>query len=217
MKEVPVMAKIIFKRVLDFLFPPRCVFCRKILKNSEHEMCDECQKQLPYTNGTSVRLKGEFFTECVSPLLYSGNVRKSFLRFKFKNATNYAGCYGKLLANCVRDNMNGKFDLITWVPLSAKRQKKRGYDQAMLIAMVVALELDYVAVEILVKHTDIPAQSGLRAAEERRANVLGAFGVIDSELVCGKRILLIDDIVTTGATLSECSQVLLAAGASEVS
>ncbi len=143
-------------------------------------------------------------------------MRKSILRYKFKGATGYADSYGKILADCNRQKLSGRYDLISWVPLSAKREKSRGYDQAMLLAYAVALELDDVAVETLRKHTDVLAQSSLVGVEKRRANVSGVYEVIDSELIAGRRVLLIDDVVTTGSTLSECARVLLMAGAEDV-
>lgn len=199
----------------DLLFPPRCMFCRRFLKGSKIGMCPECEKSIPYTPAGFKRT-GDFFTVCVSPLYYEDEVRDSILRFKFKEATAYVSEYGKLIAECIKDNMDGRYDLISWVPLSAERLKKRGYDQAMLLAMTAALELDQVAVETLVKHTDVPAQSSMGSEEKRRANISGAYSAADPELISGKRILLIDDIVTTGSTLSECARILLDAGAAEV-
>ena len=130
--------------------------------------------------------------------------------------TAYADCYGRLMASCIREHLNGRFDLITWVPLSTKRAKARGYDQAMLLALAVALELDDVAVETLVKTTHIQAQSTITDKEMRRANVSGVYELRDKELINGKRILLIDDIITTGSTLAECARVLLMGGAESV-
>lgn len=143
-------------------------------------------------------------------------MRESIHRYKFQDRSGYSGYYGHLLAQCVTDHLTGMYDLITWVPLSAKRLKKRGYDQAMLLAMAAALELDDVAVETLRKARDTEAQSGLKDRSARRANVLGAYEVIDPELIAGKRILLIDDVVTTGSTLSECARTLRTFGASDV-
>ena len=205
----------VFSGILDLLFPQKCTFCRKLLHSGESGMCADCARSLPYTRAKAKR-SGDFYTVCVSPLFYTGNVREAILRFKFRNATTYAGLFGKLIADCIRENLSGSYDLISWVPLSAKRLKKRGYDQAMLLAMAAALELDDVAAETLVKHTDVPAQSGMGSAEKRRANISGSYRASDPELIAGKRVLLIDDIVTTGSTLSECSRTLLGAGAKEV-
>ena len=121
------------------------------------------------------------------------------------------------MAQCVQDHLAGRYDLITWVPLSRARLRQRGYDQAMLLASAAALELDDVAAETLCKVRDTEAQSGLGKNDaSRRANVLSAYQVTDPALVEGRRVLLIDDIVTTGSTLSECARVLRTAGATDV-
>jgi len=121
-----------------------------MLRSGSVDMCPECRDALPAT-GIHAGQKGDFFSICVSPLYYEDDVRESLLRFKFKSATGYAGTYGKLLAECIKDNLEGRWDIISWVPLSTKRYKERGYDQAMLIALAAALELDEVAVSTLEK------------------------------------------------------------------
>ncbi len=204
-----------FSAFLDILFPPRCVFCHRFLRNSRQMICEDCLRTLPYTSNGGEKT-GDFFVRCVAPLYYEGDVRESLHRFKFKGATGYSKTYGKLLADCIRENLAGSYDLISWVPLSRKRLKERGYDQAMLLAMAAALELDDVAVSTLEKPLEAEKQSLMGTAEKRRANISGAYRAADPELVDGKRVLLIDDIVTTGSTLSECAKTLLAAGAKEV-
>lgn len=205
----------IISGLLDILFPPRCVFCHKFLKSGRKKTCSSCEAALPFTEKGGEK-HGDFFSLCVSPLYYEGDVRESLLRFKFKEATGYSAVYGKLLAKCIREHLSDRYDLISWVPLSPQRLKERGYDQAMLLAMSAALELDDVAVSTLEKIIDSEKQSQMGSAEKRRANVSGAYRTVDVELIKGKRILLIDDIVTTGSTLSECARTLLAADASEI-
>lgn len=203
--------------LLDLLFPPRCVFCGKLLRNKADGICPGCQGSLPWIAGPAAEQKPEFISLCASPLWYQDRVRESFHRYKFKGSKGYAGVYGRLVGQCVRDHLSGRYDLVTWVPLSAERLRKRGYDQAMLLAEAAALELGDVAVETLQKVRDPQAQSGLGKDDgARRANVLGAYRVADPELVAGRRVLLIDDIVTTGSTVSECARMLRTAGAEEV-
>jgi competence protein ComFC len=205
-----------FSRLLDLLFPPKCIFCRKLLAKGEQHHCAHCLQTLPWLRGSAVEQTGEFFSLAVSPLLYEDEVRTSFLRYKFKDCRGYSEGYGALMAQCVRDHLKDRYDLITWVPLSERRKKQRGYDQAMLLALSAALSLEDVAVETLrkIRHTD--AQSGLSEDAARRANILGAYEVTDRELVAGKRILLIDDVITTGSTISECARILRSAGATDV-
>ncbi len=205
----------VWDTVLDLLFPPRCVFCRRLLRTGESGLCCACAVDLPFTADGGER-RPDFIDKCVAPLYYEGAVRDSLLRYKFKGMPAYAGTYGRLMAGCCRERLKGRYDLVSWVPLSKQRLRERGYDQAMLVAMAMALELDTVAVETLRKDADAPPQSGAGDASARRDNISGAYSVPDRELVEGRRILLVDDIVTTGSTLSECARMLCLAGAESV-
>ena len=109
----------------------------------------------------------------------------------------------------------GDFDCITWAPVSSLRKLRRGYDQSELIASTVAKELGLPVKRLLKKRRNTRAQSTL-TKEQRRANVLGAYVCVNKDAVCGKRVLLIDDVFTTGATAQECAKVLLTAGAKSV-
>ena len=187
--------------LLDLLFPPKCVFCGRLLTSGERDFCARCQRELPWLAGPEAEQTGEFFTLCASPLAYRDQVRDSIRRYKFKGRQGYHKAYGRLVAQCVHDHLDGRWDLITWVPLSDQRRRERGYDQAFLLASAAALELGEVAVETLRKGRNTEAQSGLDD---------------DAELVEGKRVLLIDDVITTGATISECARILRTVGAGEV-
>ena len=201
---------------LNLFFPPRCPFCHRPMGSSAG-FCGDCQEHLPWIRAEEAeRTDGTDFRLCVSPLWYEGMVRASFHRYKFSGRQGYAKVYGGLMAQCVADHLKGQYDLITWVPLSRERKRERGYDQAMLLALAVALELDDVAVETLQKVHHSRAQSSLEGADARRENVKGNYAVTDRELVEGRRILLIDDIITTGATLSECATTLREARAADV-
>lgn len=201
---------------LDLLFPPKCVFCGKLLGRGESGMCSDCQRELPWLIEEAAEQKGEFFSLCVSPLRYQDRVRDSIHRYKFSGRQGYARLYGTLVAQCISDHLAGQYDLITWVPLSRARKKERGYDQAFLLANAAALELGDVAVETLRKERHTQAQSGLEDESARRANVLGAYEIVDPELIQGKRVLLVDDVITTGATISECARILCTFGAADV-
>ena len=102
------------------------------------------------------------------------------------------------------------------MPLSRARRWKRGYDQAELLARELARRCGIPCERLLRKRRNNPAQSGMRSDEARRRNVKGKYRAVSPEAIRGKRIMLVDDIVTTGATLSECAGVLKAAGAKAV-
>ena len=149
-------------------------------------------------------------------LFYEGAVRESFLRFKFGGSAFYAQTYGAWMAHTIRDRLAGKFDVLTWAPVSRARKRKRGYDQSALLCREIGTQLRLEPILTLRKIKDPPAQSTLAGAEQRRANVSGAYEPERAARLDGRRVLLIDDIVTTGATLAECSRVLRTAGASDV-
>ena len=108
------------------------------------------------------------------------------------------------------------FDFLTWVPISTMRKLSRGYDQVALLAEAVGQELGITPVPLLRKIRHNPPQSGIVGEAQRRANVLGAYEAPNDDLLAGKRIVILDDIITTGATVSECARVLLTVGAKEV-
>lgn len=206
----------LWSAALDLLFPPKCPFCQSLLEDDEKFLCARCQKELPWIQGKDAERDGEFFALCVAPLRYRDRVRESVHRYKFSGVRAYATPFATLMAQCVTDHLNGEFDCVSWVPLSRKRLRSRGYDQARLLARGVAAQLGLEAVQVLDKVRHTPAQSGLEEESARRANVLGAYSLCPETDVKGKRILLVDDVVTTGATLSECARILLTAGAEQV-
>lgn len=201
--------------LLDLLYPPRCAFCHAFLETSREGVCAHCKTGLPFAQNGG-RQRFSFVRACVSPLTYEGDVRKSLLRYKFGGATGYAKVYGRLVANTVREELAGEYDFITWAPLSRKRLRARGYDQARLLARATAKEFGLPLTPTLVKQRNTQPQSGTGDAAKRRANIAGAYRMKKGADVTGKRILLMDDIVTTGATLSECARVLGKAGAEQV-
>lgn len=202
--------------LLELLYPNRCCFCRRLLEPGPR-ICPRCRKELPYTRGAAAEQKFPHLSRCLSPLYYENQARDSLLRYKFSGMRCYAGTYAELMAGCLRENLPAlPFDGILWVPLSRRRLRRRGYDQARLLAEALGESLSLPVLPALEKTRDNPAQSRTGGAEKRRANVKGVYRVPDPDSVREKRLLLVDDIVTTGATLSECAGTLRRAGAKSV-
>ena len=195
------------------LFPPKCVLCGTLLAEQETDLCRKCRSETPDFPQTNIKLP--YLAGWTALWYYEGNVRSSVLRFKFHNARSYGEVYGRLLAmKLLREYPD--FDILTWVPISRFRRWCRGYDQVLLIAESVGAQLEISPVPTLKKLRNNPPQSGIADASRRRANVLGVYRALDPSQFAGKRILLLDDIMTTGATAGECARVLLTAGAKEV-
>ena len=201
-------------RIVNFLFPPKCILCRKVLETRENDLCSQCREEAPeYLSG---KRKLQFLDSFAAVWYYEKNVRGSLLRYKFSGRRSYASGYGRLLAMRIRQEYPEGFDMLTWIPISRVRKLRRGYDQVELLACAVGRELGMEPVPALKKVRNNRQQSRIRDAAKRRANVLGVYRVISPEAVRDKRILLLDDILTTGATASEAGRVLLTAGAKEV-
>lgn len=197
------------------IYPPKCLLCRKILPRESIDLCTHCR-----TNAPEYIFSKKHITHTAgrtSVWYYKDDVRKSILRYKFNfYYRNQATTYGRLLAMRVLTDFGQEFDLVTWVTPSLRRRLQRGFDHGRKIAKFTAKELGLPLVQTLKKTTHTARQATLKTAEERRANLLGAFVPYKPEQFVGKRILLIDDIVTTGSTASECARVLKTAGAKSV-
>ena len=199
---------------MQFLFPPKCILCRKLLAKEETDLCRDCREHQPEYGTHKIKLS--FLAQWTGLWYYKENVRASILRYKFSGRRSYAAAYGRLLAMKLQKEGWDTPDVLTWVPISRQRKRKRGYDQVELFGKVLAEELGYELVPALQKVRNTKPQSTMGSISHRKANILGAFVVTDPELVRGKCVLLLDDIVTTGATASECARILLTAGAKEV-
>lgn len=202
------------ERILNLIFPPKCPFCGKV--GEQVGICPKCQMSLPKVPEEMVpRALGDGLF-CTAPLWYSGTVRQALLRMKFHGGSGMAEPLGALLTACAAERFGGEFDLVTWVPISRKRARQRGYDQSRLLAESACRAWDTRPVELLRKVQDNPPQSTVTGAAARRANVLGVYDAVNTVLLRDKRVLLVDDICTTGATLRECARVLKEAGAAHV-
>lgn len=201
--------------IAHLLYPWKCVFCESVLKDTD--ICRECEEKLPYTVGDSAMQKFPFIDKCVSPLYYKDKVRASVHRYKFGGCSAYSRRYAALMSDCVENNLDCRsIDVISWIPLSKKRLRQRGYDQARLLAEEIAAKTRLPCRQLLQKVKNNSAQSLTRDAKQRRENVAGVYALDDGADVSGLRILLVDDVVTTGATMSEAARILRKAGAKSV-
>ena len=199
---------------MSLLFPRKCLLCGKLLERDELDLCRKCRIDGPECKIS--RQKLQFLDSWLALWHYEGAARLSLIRYKFHNRRSMAQGYGRLLAMKLLGEREGDFDLITWVPISPLRKLRRGYDQVELLAKAVGRELNMEPVRCLKKVRHNPPQSGVVGQAQRRANVLNVYKVVGPEQFQGKRILLLDDIITTGATAGECARILLTAGAKEI-
>ena len=200
--------------ILHLLFPPRCTLCRGFLRSNETDFCHRCRLDAPEFIKSKRNIP--FVAQWTAIWYYKDDVRGSIHRFKFRNARRYADPYGRMLASRILRDRLDDVDLISWVPVSRLRKFFRGYDQGQLLAIALGNELHRAPVQVLYKKRHTKPQSSIFGAPQRRANILGAYRICCPEQIQGKRILLLDDVITTGATCSECARMLMTAGAKEV-
>lgn len=199
-------------RLLDLLYPPRCPFCGRVLEKGEEGWCASCQESLPWTEeADGKQVPG--CAACLSPLWYREGVRAGMRRYKFEGGRGHARLFGLFMAQCLRDRWTGRVDLITWAPLHPGRLRERGYDQAELLARRVGELSGLPVAGVLEKVRATAVQSVTEGDGARRANVRGAYRALPGRDLTGKRVVLVDDIVTSGATLAECAAALREAGA----
>ena len=200
--------------IWSLLFPPKCVLCGSVLKDGEQDLCKVCRVEAPLFPNRKRKL--QFLDSFAAVWYYEKNIRRSLLRFKFYGKRSYAKSYGRLLAMELLNEHPDGFDILTWVPISPLRKLRRGYDQVELIAKAVGTELGVEPVPLLKKIRSNPPQARITGEAKRRANVLGVYALREDAAVQGKKIVLLDDILTTGATMGEAARVLLTAGAKEI-
>ena len=186
----------IAKFIRKFFFPARCPFCKNVMGIDEY-CCPHCKDKLPSTYIENFARGGY---RCVSSFPYDGVYKSAIKGLKFNNKPRRS----KQLAMLMESD--------TSVPLHRKRQRQRGYNQSQLIGKELSALLNIPYVEVLEKHKDNEIQHTLKA-KYRIKNVKNAYGLIDRKLVKNKNVLIVDDIITTGCTLGECSKVIRNGGA----
>lgn len=235
---VPSAYVALLRQLLDFLYPPHCYGCGRATQVPE--ICRACERTIerptdpmcptcgaPYAGATSnhgcpscQRRRPGFATARATAILRPEKQERATLRrlihdFKYRRDVTLAAPLGSRMARLVISDRLPR-GLVVPVPLHVKRLRWRGFNQAQLLARSIArpagLEVD---ARVLVRSRDTPPQVGLDA-RRRVANVAGAFEVADPTKVRARNILLVDDVMTTGATADACARALRSAGAKRV-
>lgn len=196
----------------NLFFPPKCPFCGEVIGRSK-AVCDKCVRYLQIAPHKQI-LPNECV--CASLFRHEGVWRTAVINYKFYNNRQYYFQFSLMLSDAVKNVYSGKsFDFYTSVPIHKKRLESRGFDQVKLLARQTAKFNGCVYKPFLKQCQQSEVQHYL-SKEKRSSNVKGIYKSVSQEQIQGRSILLFDDIVTTGSTLLECSDVLLNAGASEV-
>jgi ComF family protein len=230
------MLKPALTHVLDIIFPPQCLNCDELVP-THGTLCQPCWQQIsfispPFCDACGLPFeyamgKGTLCGECLhtlpaytharSAIIYDEHSRGLILKLKYADQTHLASVYGPWLARCGKELL-ADTELMIPVPLHYWRFITRRYNQSALLADSLHAQtgLPVIADALLRKRPTKP-QTGL-TKKQRRENVRGAFHVNPrwKDTITGKRIMLIDDVMTTSATIHQCSKALLAGGAARV-
>ncbi len=206
------------KYIINLLFPPRCIFCRSIINiENRTDVCDLCYKKIPFANKIIRPEAGQYFDRAICVCEYSGIIKEAIIRYKFFNKQYYHKAFALLLAGKIRKmTTDSNFDIIISVPLHRSKLALRGYNQSLLISKTVSKEIGLEEKSYTLSRIKQTESQSTLPKSERLSNVGNAFKVLKPHEINGKKILLVDDVLTTGNTLSECSRVLKESGAVEV-
>lgn len=229
----------IIRLIRGLVYPTKCIFCDRVTEFGKEEyICNDCQDRLVFCSGkpcckrcgkiqvslgekgicyrcatnTSLRYK-----RAVAALKYDDVSSLGILRYKDGQGETAGKVFAYLMAERMKSELSGtEFDAIVGVAPSVKRNRKRGFDPVGEICRNLSKITGILYLEgVLRKIKKTPKQSGLDY-ERRVKNLIGSIGLSKSADVTGKRILLVDDVMTTGSTVNECAYVLTRGGAKEV-
>jgi ComF family protein len=204
---------------LDLIYPPKCVFCGKVMEiGTKYRVCSACKPEAMKLECPPKYFSTRWCDGMAAAWEYKSIVKTSLTRFKFQNKQSYYATFAEEMCRKLREpggsvSISG-IDRIVCVPLHPKKERKRGYNQSLLLACEIARrtgkQLDP---DALVKTANTKTQSGISELE-RYNNVRGAYGT--QGRFDKLRVLIVDDVITTGSTLDEIARVLKLAGAAEV-
>ncbi len=211
---------------LDLFLPRFCCACKSKLPLNQDTICDSCLTKIQ--TATEVRLKREFdrkflnkniITDFFSPFVFEKDKELQHAIHSLKYEKKFP--IGIFLGRTLADNIKNKrsdwnIDLIIPIPLHQLKKAERGYNQSFYIAKGIGKILDIPFSDRVVKRIKYTKSQTTMTLSEREANIVGAFKVKKKNAVNGKTILIIDDVITTGATISECGNILLEAGAKNI-
>ncbi|MCD3217922.1 ComF family protein [Clostridium botulinum C] len=205
----------ILKCVLNLIYSAekKCILCGESLQEDK-VLCINCTRGMKVCNNIVKLIHEEYIFNCYSSLYYSGNVKELILKLKYKNNFTAGLAFINYIMYTIEIH-NIKFDIITYVPSSKKTLKERGYNQGEYLAKLVAERTNKKVIRVLEKSRETKDQIGL-TKNQRWENLENSFKCVNRNKIQDKKILLIDDVLTTGATAFFCSKEMVSSGCKEV-
>lgn len=207
----------IFRFIMRMLYPPRCILCRTLLgTGTAAVLCADCARRLRTQYRISEHVVVEGTDGAAAALLYKGAVRTAMQRYKFSHGKECAVWFAAQLSPVVGAWIEDwRPDCVTYVPVGPGRFWERGYNQSALVARRIAKQFGLPCVPLLRKRLFAARQSS-KSRRDRKQNVRNIFRLRRGAMLSGRRVLLVDDVLTTGATLSACAQALRQGGAERI-
>lgn len=214
------MIKIVFDRLMSYIFPKRCDICGEVVALDEtrcevcslakaitKERCYDCGSEKSLCDCKKHRHKNDY-EKIIAPFYYDATLVGAVHRLKFGHRPELAVGMASEMVECIkREYKDVSFDAVTYVPLTDKRYKARGYNQSQLLASHISNALDIPLEDTLYRELEDNPLRG-KSARHRKADIFGAFDVNKDVNPENKTYLLVDDVKTTGATLNECAATL---------
>ena len=206
--------KIIFDSVLSIVYSEidECPLCKNPME--ETSLCQICISKIKFIENPFIIHGKEYSFKCYSVALYSNYIIEMIIRLKYKSDFQCGKALGKLLSEKILENKIDSYCL-TYVPMSKKSFKNRGYNQSEYLAKVAGECLNLPVFDTLIKNRETLDQIGL-GGDERWNNVNNCFQIGNKNKIKSKKIILIDDVITTGATAYNCAKELMDSGAKEI-
>lgn len=193
----------ILKSIETAVYPVRCPYCDKVIEKDKYA-CDDCKRQMPEVPISSY-VEGGYL--CTAPFMYIDIFANAVKLFKFSGRVQFAKPLALEIVNAMQYSGDTVFDYVTCVPMHKVQKRERGFNQSELLAKECAKLLGTEYIDALEKFKQNQIQHTLKG-NARRQNVKGVYRAINKELLKGKKVLIVDDIVTTGSTLAECCKIL---------
>jgi len=209
----------IAKGIASLAYPAQCAACKAPVDDGgEIPVCRDCLDKIRPSERPPESDARRFSFSCAySVCRYEGSMKELTHSFKYRRKASLAKLFSNILTDFINDRpeiLQG-IDIVTFVPLQAARSREREFNQSELLARGIAGHFS-IAVECLLEKAAATKNQNKLPREERMVNLRGAFRPKAGAGPAGRRVLLVDDVMTTGATLDECSKTLIDAGAIEV-
>jgi competence protein ComFC len=210
LKTLILLIKTLFQALIEIIFPNFCVGCNK----KDTLLCSNCYEKIEFSSFPFNKLeKLKYIDEIIVICRYQGIIKKLIHEFKYKSVINI----GKIIAKLIYRSTNiPKCDLLIPIPIHKKKLDKRGFNQSEKIVRELSILTKIPIRNLLLKATNTKSQMSIRDIKERKNNLKNSFEIKKNIPSLPQKVILIDDIVTTGSTLDECAKILKKAGVKKV-